>query len=154
MSAKRLRHQVTGCRLKGRRRQAARVITSVTEWAMKQPDVQAVAIVGSYAYARPRMASDVDIMLITTERSQRIRGLDWITAFDPRAKLIRTKDWGPWLTERRVRLRSGLHVELGVADAEWVHRASARVLGDGCRVLHDPAGVLARALANLRGASD
>ncbi|MEQ4205467.1 hypothetical protein [Actinopolymorpha sp. B9G3] len=121
----------------------------MTEWATKQPDVLAVAVVGSYAYDHPRMASDVDMMLITTDRPRRIQGLDWIAAFDPRAKLIRTKDWGPWLTERRVRLRSGLQVELGVAEPEWVHRASARVLGDGCRVLHDPAGVLARALADL-----
>lgn len=73
----------------------------------------------------------------------------WILGLDPRAKLIRCKNWGPWLTERRVRLRCGLQVELGVADPEWVDLASADVLRDGCRVLHDPHGVLARALAAL-----
>ncbi len=73
-------------------------------------------------------------------------------SFDPRARLIRDQLWGP-LRERRVRLRSGLQVELGVVTPAWaalpLNPGTARVLGDGCRILHDPEGLLGEALAAL-----
>ncbi len=139
-------------RLKGRRRQAAAVIHFVTRWAARQSDVQALALVGSYAYGRPRMASDVDLILLTTHPNLRTSGIDWISGLDPGARLTRTQSWGP-VSERRVRLTSGLYVELGVTGPEWaavpLDSGTARVLSDGCSVLYDPVAVLRRAIDAL-----
>jgi uncharacterized protein len=139
-------------RLKGRRRQALAAVESVTTWALSQKDVRGLALVGSYAYGRPRMASDVDLVLLTTDAGRHITDIGWISDFDPRARLIRTKSWGP-LAERRVRLRSGLQVELGVVPPDWaslpLDRGTARVLRHGCRVLHDPDDILSTAIAAL-----
>jgi hypothetical protein len=139
--------------MKGRRRQAAAVIETVTRWASEQADVSALALVGSYAYDRPRMASDVDLVLLTSAPDRHVRGLHWIAGFDLRARLIRDQQWGP-LRERRVRLRSGLQVELGIVTPTWARLpldpGTAKVLRDGCRILHDPQGLLREALATVR----
>ena len=139
-------------RLKGRRREASAVIGSVTAWAHKQLDVTGLVLVGSYAHGRPRMASDVDLVLLTTDVQRHVTGLDWIRAYDPSARMIRTRSWGP-LTERRVRVRSGLHVELGVVPESWVSlpldRGTAKVLRDGCTPLYDPLDLVRAAIAAL-----
>jgi uncharacterized protein len=108
--------------------------------------------VGSYAYDSPRMASDVDLVLVTSDLGRHAEDLDWVAAFDRKAKLIRDQAWGP-LRERRVRLRSGLQVELGVVSPTWaslpLDHGTARVLRDGYRILHDPEGLLREATASL-----
>lgn len=128
------------------------MIDAVTRWAARQPDVVTLALVGSYAYARPRMASDVDLVLLTDAPGRHTRGLDWLLPADPRARLIRTRQWGP-VTERRARLPSGLQVELGVAPPRWaalpLDPGTRAVLHHGCRILYDPDGLLHDALSAL-----
>ncbi|QNN51159.1 nucleotidyltransferase domain-containing protein [Nocardioides mesophilus] len=127
-------------------------MTAVTQWASAQADVSGLALVGSYACNRPRMGSDVDLVLLTNNPAKHSRGLDWVVSFDPRAELIRDQMWGP-LRERRVRLRSGLQVELGVVPPSWaaipLDSGTKKVLRDGCRILHDPDGIFRAALARL-----
>jgi predicted nucleotidyltransferase len=107
-------------RLKGRRLRAEAAIDGITAWAQSQGDVQGLALVGSYAYGRPRMASDVDIVLVTAD------------------------------TDRQI---SGIVVELGVVTEEWLSTpldpGTAKVLRDGCRILHDPENLFDDALRML-----
>lgn len=128
------------------------VMTAVTEWASRQPDVSALALVGSYAYNRPRMASDVDLVLLTYDPDKHTRDIGWAISFDRQARLIRDQKWGP-LRERRVRLRSGLHVELGVVPTTWaalpLDPGTKQVLRDGWKVVYDPENILRDALAVL-----
>lgn len=140
-------------RLKGRRRQVLSLIRSVTDWAREQTDVSALALVGSYAYDRPRMGSDVDLVVLTSNPERHARGIEWVASFDPRAQLIRDQRWGP-LRERRVRLHSGLQVELGLVQPGWaavpLDPGTAKVLSDGCKILQDRDGILHQAMASLR----
>lgn len=98
------------------------------------------------------MASDVDLVLLTTCPGRHVTDIAWILEVDPQARLIRTQTWGP-LVERRVRLRSGLQVELDVVPTEWaslpLDRGTAKVLRDGCRILYDPDDILSTAVAAL-----
>ncbi|TDO44466.1 hypothetical protein EV651_1349 [Kribbella sp. VKM Ac-2571] len=140
-------------RLKGRRLRAEAAINGITAWAQLQTDARGLALIGSYAYGRPRMASDVDIVLVTANRERHISGMEWAGSIDRRPRLIRCQEWGP-LTERRARLSSGLVVELGVVTGEWLSApldpGTAKVLRDGCRVLHDPENLFGRALREVR----
>jgi predicted nucleotidyltransferase len=139
-------------RLKGRRLRAEAVCSAMTEWAQRQSDVRGLALVGSYAYGRLRMASDVDLVLVTADKQAQVDGMAWAELLDRKPRLIRSQEWGP-VTERRVRLRSGLVVELGVTTADWLaiplDPGTAKVLRDGCRVLHDPEGLFHEALGTL-----
>lgn len=137
-------------RLKGRRRVAHTVIEDIADWAIKRDEVVAVAVVGSYARKAERMASDVDIMIFTDDPDE-LTDVSWFLKLRPNAQLIRSMSWGP-VRERRMRLPSGLHVELNFASASWavvpLDPGTRRVLGDGHRIIYDT-GVLASAVAAL-----
>lgn len=141
-------------RLKGRRREAARVIGAVAEWATASPDVRAVALVGSYARGTERMASDVDLALLC-DNPDAVAGSMWFTGLEPRARLVRSRSWGP-VRERRYRLRSGLVVELGFAPLSWaavpLDPGTRRVLSDGHRVLYDDGTLKPASDASRHGA--
>jgi hypothetical protein len=137
-------------RLKGRRRAAHAVVNDVGSWAVRDESVRAVALVGSYARCGERMGSDVDIMILTDE-PDRLADAGWFQELRPSARLIRSMEWGPF-RERRMRLRSGLHVELNFAPLSWaavpLDVGTRRVLGDGHRIIYDT-GVLEPAVAAL-----
>jgi hypothetical protein len=98
------------------------------------------------------MASDVDLVLLTSNPDRHCHGLDWATSFDRRARLVREQTWGP-LRERRVRLSSGLVVELGVVTPSWVaaplDAGTEKVLRDGWQILYDPEGIIRATIERL-----
>jgi uncharacterized protein len=134
-------------------RECAEVLDATAAWAAVRPDVQAVAIVGSWARDEPRMDSDVDVIVVTAEPSQYVEGTDWIVqVLGYPAPIVRTMEWTP-LIERRVQLESGFEVEFGFVDPSWaterpVHPGTAGVVNDGCTPLVDPHGLVARLIAD------
>ncbi|WP_298455773.1 nucleotidyltransferase domain-containing protein [uncultured Cellulomonas sp.] len=125
-----------------------RLLTDVTGWARSRPDVDAVALVGSYARDAARTTSDVDVVVLGPGTAGLADDLTWFGLLRPGSELVRAQAWGP-LLERRFRLPSGLVVELGLAPSTWadvpLDAGTRRVLRDGHRVLHDPHGLLRRA---------
>jgi predicted nucleotidyltransferase len=117
-------------------------------WAGSHEDVDAVALVGSYARGTAGMASDVDIVILTARFAQLAEDVSWFARLRPGSELIRAKAWGP-LLERRFRLRTGVHVELGLVSPSWAELpldlGTRRVLADGHRVLYDQHGLLSNA---------
>ncbi|WP_432537973.1 nucleotidyltransferase domain-containing protein [Kineococcus arenarius] len=139
-------------RLKGRRRHADHLLDDLTRWAQHQPRIQALAVVGSYARGHERMASDVDIMILTDDTDSCSLANRWFEQLRPGSRLVRAATWGP-VREQRYRLRSGLLAEIDLAPTSWadvpLDAGTRRVLGDGHRTLHDPHAILARAAAAL-----
>lgn len=139
-----LRYMVT----EERRAECARVRAAVVGWAESRPDVRAVAIVGSWARDEPRMDSDLDVVVLTDDKFNYVDSDDWIeAAVTEAAPVVRRMEWGPLLTERRVRLDSGLELEFGFAPLSWastepVDPGTADVVRDGCTALHDPDGIV------------
>jgi hypothetical protein len=133
-------------RFKGRRRQAELLTADLAGWAQGRDDVDAVVLVGSYARGAARLASDVDLVILSPRPARLADDASWFAQLRPGSTLIRAQAWGP-LLERRYRLRNGLHVELGLASPTWaaspLDPGTRRVLGDGHVVLHDPHGLLA-----------
>lgn len=138
-------------RLNARRRQAAMVTAAVADWARKSEQVRSVALVGSYARGQERMASDIDILILTDAPDAVAEG-EWFRRLQPGSKLVRSAQWGP-VQEKRFRLKSGLIVELGIASSSWadlpLDDGSTRVLSDGHRVSLDD-GLLAQAVSTLQ----
>ena len=136
--------------MKGRRRQVAALLPAVTAWAADRVDIVGLILVGSYARDRPRIGSDVDLILITTHPDRYLEHDEWLSELAPGGRLIRARHWGA-VIERRVRLRTGLHLELNIADPTWadvrLDPGTRHVLGGGGRPLHDPNNILKGALA-------
>ena len=127
-----------------RRAESERLCRSIVRWAESRPDVCAIAVVGSWARNEPRMDSDLDIVVLTDEKLKYINTDDWIEdAVGEPAAVVRRMDWGPLLTERRLRLGSGFYVEFGFAPPSWaatdpVDSGTADVVRGGCEPLYDP----------------
>lgn len=138
-------------RFRARRQLVNQVIVRATNWAVTQPDVRACLVVGSYAYGRPRMGSDVDLVILSEAPQSHLDDLGFITTITPRGRLVRKAQWGP-MHERRVRLPDGLLVEFGIATPEWaalpVDPGTAKVITDGCKILTDN-GLITDALISL-----
>jgi predicted nucleotidyltransferase len=133
-----------------------RLLEDLTAWARARPDVDGLVLVGSSARGQARPDSDVDVVILSPAYRTLADDHDWFPGLRPGARLVRQGVWGPVL-ERRWRLPSGLVVELGLAAPGWaslpLDDGTARVLRDGCRVLHDPVGLLSDAVAALGPAS-
>ncbi|MFC4606231.1 nucleotidyltransferase domain-containing protein [Streptomyces maoxianensis] len=125
------------------------VIDRITRWAEDRKDVVGLLLVGSCARNAARPDSDIDLVLLTTDES-RYLAEGWARELGL-GELIRTQSWGP-ITERRHSTASGLEVEFGIGSPTWaktdpVDPGTHRVVTEGARSLHDPAGVLAGLLA-------
>lgn len=133
----------------GRTSEVKGVLASIAAWAAQRDDIVGVALVGSWARGTPRPDSDVDVVVLTSDKWRYVARGGWIRSLlGSGVEIVRTGDWGP-LTERRVRLHSGLEVEFGFASPSWaaidpVDPGTARVVRDGCLPLFDEQGALQR----------
>ena len=138
-----------------RRTEVDRILGTASRWASGRRDVTALGLAGSWARGAERMSSDVDLVVLTTSPESYIQSEDWLSDFgDP--PVVRTQEWGGMLTERRVRLDSGLEIEFGFTRPAWsavdpVDAGTRRVVSDGMRPLYDPVSSLAMLIAEIRG---
>ena len=132
------------------------LLARVRDWAAKQPDVAAAALVGSWARNDARMYSDVDLVVLTDAQQSYLRGERWVTELGG-LKIVKSACWGP-LLERRFVLPSGLEVEVGIAPLAWaaidpVDSGTRRVVEDGMCIIYDPRALL-RCLSDACRRSD
>lgn len=113
-------------------------------WASAQPDVKAVALVGSYARDAATEGSDVDLLILTTDVSKYISDRSWVSLFGE-APNCRVEDWGK-VTSLRTFYMGGLEVEYGFSTPDWAKRpmdaGSLRVVSDGFKILFDAQNIL------------
>ena len=137
----------------GRTREVEALLDGARAWAAERPDVAAVALVGSWARGAPGRGSDVDLVVLTSDPSVYTEREDWIEGLAPGGELVRTEDWVA-IVERRLRLPSGLEVEVGIGHPSWADAApvdpgTLRVVRDGLRVVYDRDRLLAGLIAAL-----
>ena len=128
------------------RREAQSIVDRIAVWANGRSEIRGLALAGSYARGSERPDSDVDVLLLTNEPARFIDTVDWLDVLG-NPPVVRSEHFGV-VTERRVRLPSGLEVEFGIAALGWaqvdpVDTGTRRVVEEGFRVLHDPDGRLA-----------
>jgi predicted nucleotidyltransferase len=124
------------------------VVSSVTEWAESQAGIVAVGVVGSWARGNQHSDSDVDLVVLTPDKAAYTATDGWIeAAIGQRAPVVRRTEWRA-LTERRLRLASGLEVEFGFVEPSWasldpIDPGTAEVVIDGGLLpVYDPEGLL------------
>jgi GrpB-like predicted nucleotidyltransferase (UPF0157 family) len=133
------------------------VAQQLAKWASEQADVRALAMIGSWARGEGRLDSDLDILLLTDTPTPFTTSSEWLSAFGS-PQVIRREQFGV-ISERRVRLRSGLDVEFGIGSPQWastppIEPGTRRVAQQGLRPLFDPNGILASLRNVLPGSED
>lgn len=132
-----------------RKREVEALLARVHEWAARRPDVLAVGLTDSWARNNATMGSDVDLVVLTTDKKSYLESETWMEKLGGR-QITRTRDWGPLYTERRFVLPAGLEVEFGLAPPSWAATdppdpGTGEAVGNGgLRALYDPEGILAR----------
>jgi uncharacterized protein len=131
-----------------------KIIAVVAQWARNQATICAVALVGSHARGTGIADSDIDLVTLTTAPNFFRRDTEWIGAIAWSACGVSPANWRDeeygQLWSRRIWLEPGHHeLEIGFVLPSWadvhpVDRGTRQVVADGCRVLHDPKGLLAR----------
>ncbi|WP_069771480.1 nucleotidyltransferase domain-containing protein [Streptomyces sp. LUP30] len=121
------------------------VVDRVTRWSADRSDVAGLLLVGSCARGEARSDSDVDLLLLSTAPGRYAVDDSWLRELSL-GEVVRVRAWGP-LTEWRHVTASGLEVEMCVGPTAWaktgpVDAGTRRVVTDGARPLHDPAGIL------------
>jgi hypothetical protein len=115
-----------------------------SRWAGAQPDVKAVALVGSYARDAATEGSDVDLLILVADVSEYVHNQAWVSLFGEVAE-CREEDWGK-VTSLRTFYEDGLEVEYGFTRSDWadmpIDAGSLRVVSDGMKVLYDPLRIL------------
>lgn len=124
------------------------------DWIRVQPDVEAVALVGSHARGNATEESDVDLTILTTQVSKYMDPTPtsdppgywpWAKQFGDIMK-CELESWGR-LKSLRVTYKIGVEVEYSFASPAWVgipvDPGTHRVISDGMQILFDPEGVLA-----------
>ncbi len=114
-------------------------LDQVVVWAGSQPDLQAVALVGSYARGAARDDSDIDLVLLCDEPGRYLEDTGWVEQFGAAAHQ-QVEDYGK-VTSLRVRYEDGREVEFGLAQPDWaaapLDEGTRRVIIDGIQVLMD-----------------
>ncbi len=117
-------------------------------WAAGEPDIGAVALVGSHARGEARPDSDVDLVILSSAPEGYLRETAWAGAFGaPIGHQI--EDWGI-VRSLRVWYASGLEVEFGFTDRSWgadaADEGTALVIRSGLRVVYEVEGLLSARL--------
>jgi hypothetical protein len=131
----------------------ARILEVIIGWAKVHEDIRGVALVGSHARGAARLDSDIDLVVLADNPEAFRTDGSWIEAIDWPSAGVKVANWVDEdygeLWSRRVWLSSGAEVEISFAPVAWASIApldagTRRVISDGCRILHDPAGSLGR----------
>ena len=114
-------------------------LTAVREWASQNSDLQAVALVGSYARGAATASSDIDLILLTQTPKRYLEDTAWVGQFGEVERLL-LEDYGP-VTSVRAWYRGGPEVEYGITGLQWVSQpldeGTRRVLSDGTVILYE-----------------
>jgi predicted nucleotidyltransferase len=119
-------------------------LSEFSHWATDQGDIEAVALVGSYARGTATETSDVDLVLLANQPDLYLQERTWTRRF---GKVVneRVEDYGK-LISLRVRYADGLEVEYGLTDASWavvpLDEGTREVISRGMKVLLDRGALL------------
>ena len=115
-------------------------------WAEGEPDIRAVALIGSYARDAATEASDVDLIIIAAHPASYLADAAWAGRFGCIAR-TRIERCGK-VTALKVRYDDALEVEYGFTDEGWaakpIDEGTRRVIDDGLRVLFERLPLLSR----------
>ena len=122
-------------------------------WASARPDVNGVALVGSYARGAARQDSDVDLMILTSDVERYFQDEAWASLFGQPERL-EEEHWGAVKT-LRVFYESGCETEFNFSAPAWagipVDSGTHRVVSDGMEILFDPQDLLASVQRTVLG---
>ena len=114
-------------------------IEKTKEWAINEPFVEAIILAGSYARGTQKVDSDIDLVILTSNKQYYIDNTHILSAFGliDRSNI----EFYGECTSIRIWYRNGLEVEFGMVPLTWIDLpldyGTERTLSDGYKILVD-----------------
>ena len=109
-------------------------------WASAEPEILAVALVGSHARGTATENSDIDLIILAASDMPYLQDHAWLSLFGD-VDYTKKEQWGRVDTVRAV-YKSGVEVEFNFASPSWaevpVDPGTRRVVEHGFKTLFDP----------------
>ena len=116
------------------------------QWSRGRPDIDAVALVGSYARGAAAKESDVDLVILTSHLERFFGDQSWVSTFGEAAE-TREENWGK-AQSLRVFYKNELEIEYSFALPAWAESPldseTVQVVSKGIKIVFDPRGILAK----------
>jgi nucleotidyltransferase-like protein len=126
-------------------RRVRQFLGEFSRWAADQPDILAVALVGSYARNEATDTSDVDLIVIVSE-PQKYLDTRWAESFGA-IRRQQFENYGK-VNSVRVWYSDGPEVEYGFTDETWsalpLDEGTRHVISDGMQILFERESALSR----------
>jgi hypothetical protein len=120
-------------------------------WVTTQTNVQAVALVGSYARKTAKETSDLDLIIIAQHPERLLQNRTWIELFGTVAHR-QIEEYGP-LTSIRVYYSDNREIEYGITDENWARmpldKGTRRVISDGMTILYERRPILSQHITKI-----
>lgn len=114
-------------------------INALKEFSENDPYIESVIIVGSYARGTNKKNSDLDIVIITSNKTGMITNQDFVQGFGEISQK-QTEYYGA-CTSIRVWYKNGQEVEFGIVEPSWISipldAGTYKVLADGYKIIID-----------------
>ncbi|MBN1799643.1 MAG: nucleotidyltransferase domain-containing protein [Spirochaetales bacterium] len=121
-------------------------IGHIKNWALNEPKVNSVLLVGSYARHNAKPDSDIDLVIIVEKQIDFLHNHDWIYLFG-RVSTYSFEDWGR-VQSIRVFYKDSFEVEYGITESTWaeipVDQGTFQTINKGCRIVVDKSCLLKR----------
>ena len=109
------------------------------EYARKTPHIESIVVVGSYARGTNKENSDLDLVILTSNKPDMAANQDFVQDFGEVYKQ-QTEYYGA-CTSIRVWYKDGKEVEFGIVDPTWVSKplyaGTNKVLSYGYKIVID-----------------
>lgn len=114
-------------------------INKIKQWGTENTDIKSIIIVGSYAKGTNKATSDIDLIIITTNKDEMLNNQNFIELFGE-VERTQTEYYGA-CTSVRVWYKNGPEVEFGLVTPDWIaqplDKGTYRVLSDGYNIIID-----------------
>ena len=114
-------------------------INTLKELSENDPYIESVIIVVSYARGTNKKSSDLDIVIITSNKKEMITNQNFIQGFGDVSQK-RTEYYGA-CTSVRVWYKNGQEIEFGFVEPSWIEKpldnGTNKVLSDGYKIVLD-----------------
>ncbi len=114
-------------------------INEIKQWGTENTNIKSIIIVGSYARGTNKATSDIDLIIITTNKDEMLNNQNFIELFGE-VERTQTEYYGA-CTSVRVWYKNGPEVEFGLVTPDWIaqplDKGTYIVLSDGYNIIID-----------------
>lgn len=116
----------------------------VAEWAKQDKYIISVLLVGSYAHGTNTVNSDIDLVIVSTNKLNMLNNTNFIEQFG--SVISKQIEYYGNCTSIRVWFTNGLEVEFGIVEPSWLDlpldKGTKKVLDDGYKIIIDKQDLL------------